>query len=219
MDAMTYDRNEISRNALAQAAAAEGKRIRTIAESFDAQRSWHLVQIAPSHFTKAQHHLSAAGYKIYAPQVREFIVPRTNQLSLAQRKQRHLFKREKLSPLFGSYRFIRFDSAIDPWHDLFKLMGVHGIAVEGNVPVPIADAKIELIKAREINGAIPGSTSVKSLIFSVGDSAKVNEGAFVGFEGTIERVDESGRIRILLELFAGLVPVDLTADQIDKVTV
>lgn len=219
MDAMTYDRNEVSRNALAQAAEAEGKRIRSIAESFDAQRSWHVVQIAPSHFTKAAFHLNSAGYKIYAPLIREFILPRSNQLALGQRKHRHLFKREKLSPLFGSYRFVRFDAKTDPWHDLFKLMGVHGIQVEGNVPVAIPDAKIERIQSQEINGAIPGSTPVKALIFSVGDIAKVNEGAFMGFEGKIERMDESGRIRLMLELFAGLVPVDLTADQVDKVTV
>lgn len=217
MDAMVYDRSEISRNALAQAAAAEGKRIRRLEEAHEALRQWHLVQIAPSHFTKAHHHLDQAGYKIYAPQIRDFVVPKTNQLSLAQRKQRHLFKRERLSPLFGSYRFVRFAHQ-DPWHDLFKLMGVHGIAVANNVPVPMPDSFIENIRSREINGAIPGDTKVKALIFSVGDTGKINEGAFAGLEGTIERVDESGRIRLLLELFAGLVPVDLTADQIDKVT-
>lgn len=217
MLAMTQDYSRIKEDALAQAAAAEGKRIRKLEDAHDAARRWHLVQIAPSHFTKASLHLDAAGYKIYAPQIRDFVIPRSNQLTLAQRKQRHMFKRERLTPLFGSYRFVRFSDA-DPWHDLFKLMGVHGIAVEGNVPVPIPDHKIELIRAREVNGAVPGSTPVRALIFSVGDTAKVNEGAFQGIEGTIERVDESGRIRLLLELFAGLVPVDLTADQIDKVT-
>lgn len=218
MLAMTQDYHRIKEDALAQAAAAEGKRIRTLAESFDAQRSWHLVQIAPSHFTKAQQHLTIAGYKIYAPQIRDFVIPRSNQLTLAQRKQRHMFKRERLTPLFGSYRFVRFDAAVDPWHDLFKLMGVHGIAVSNNVPVAMPDAFIDGIKAKEINGAIPGDTKVRALIFSVGDTAKINEGAFMGFEGTIERVDESGRIRLLLDLFAGVVPVDLTADQVDKVS-
>ncbi len=42
----------VTYRALAQAALAEDKRIRTIAESSDAQRSWHVVQIAQSHFTK-----------------------------------------------------------------------------------------------------------------------------------------------------------------------
>jgi len=218
MDAMTYDRTEISRNALAQAAAAEGKRLRRLDEALDAERKWHLVQISQQHFTKASFFLKDAGYTMYAPQCREFVVPKSSELSLGKRKQRHLFKREKLSPCFGSYRFVRFDGAHDPWHDLFKLIGVHGIGLANGVPVPLPDQLIERIKSREVDGAIPGSTPVRALLFSVGDTAKVNEGAFIGFEGKIERVDEAGRIRLLLELFAGLVPVDLTADQIDKVT-
>lgn len=217
MDAMTYDRNEISRNALAQAAAAEGKRLRKIDENLDSSRQWHLVQIAQMHFTKASFHLDAAGYRIYAPQIRDFIIPRSNQLPLGQRKHRHLFKREKLSPLFGGYRFVRFNASLDPWHDLFKLFGVHGIPVADNVPVPMPDVFIESLKSKEINGAIPGSTPVKALIFSVGDKARINEGAFIGMEGTVNRIDESGRIRLLLELFAGIAPVDLTADQVDRI--
>jgi transcription antitermination factor NusG len=217
MDAMTYDRSEISRNALAQAALAEGKRLRRLDDELDAERRWHLVQISQQHFTKASFFLKDAGYTIYAPQSRDFVIPKSNELSLGQRRQRHLFKREKLSPYFGSYRFVRF-AAGDPWHDLFKILGVHGLGVANGVPVPMPDALIERLKAKEINGAIPGSTPVRALIFSVGDTAKVNEGAFIGFEGKIERMDENGRIRLLLELFAGLVPVDLTADQVDKVT-
>ncbi len=216
MLAMTDDRNEIKQTALAQAAAAENKRLRKLDDAIDETRRWHLVQIAPLHFNKASFHLKAAGYKIYAPLIRDFVAPRSNQLPLGQRKHRHMFKRERLSPLFGGYRFVRFGVG-DPWHDLFKLFGVHGIPVANNVPVPMPDSFIESIKAREINGAIPGSTPVKALIFSVGDQAKINEGPFVGFEGTIERVDESGRIRLLLEMFAGLTSVDLTADQVDKV--
>src|SRR3954462_13079098 len=108
MDAMTYDRTEISRNALAQAAAAEGKRLRRLDDELDAQRRWHLVQISQQHFTKASFFLLDAGYTIYAPQVRDFVVPKSSELSLGQRRQRHLFKREKLSPYFGSYRFVRY---------------------------------------------------------------------------------------------------------------
>src|SRR6185369_14023753 len=98
MDVMTYDRNEIIRNALAQAAAAEGKRLRRLDEALDANRKWHLVQISQQHFTKASFFLGDAGYTIYAPMVREFVIPKSSSLSLGQRRQRHLFKRERLSP-------------------------------------------------------------------------------------------------------------------------
>lgn len=223
MTTMTMDRKNPSTplaardNALSKAAENEARALRRLNEAAEAQRSWHLVQIAQPSLTLASEQLKWAGYSFYAPQMREMTLPKTSSLSLAQRKHRHLFGKEKLSPFFGAYRFVRFDSTLDPWHDLFKLVGVHGIGVADNLPVPMPDEFIAGLRAKEINGAIPGSTPVKALGFRVGDTAKVNIGPFVGFEGTVERVNESGRVRILLDIFTRQTPIDLTADELDRV--
>lgn len=212
----TFDRNEIVTNALAHAAAAEAKALRKLNDTEDATRHWHLVQIGQQTFRLASEQLEWAGYRLYAPMLREMVKPKSSELPLGQRKNRHMFAREKLSPYFGSYRFVRFDAACDPWHDLFKLVGIHGIGCAGAVPVVMPDLLIERLKAREQNGAIPADTPVKALFYKLGDSVKINNGPFIGFTGTVERIDESGRIRLLLELFAGLAPVDLSADDVDK---
>ncbi len=217
MLAMTDDRNEIKRNALEQAAAAEGKALRRLRDMADAERRWHLVQINQQSFRLASEQLEWAGYKLYAPALREMLVPAARKLSLAQRKNRHLFGREKLSPYFGSYRFVRFNVEQDPWHDLFKLIGVHGIGCKGNMPVAMPDALIDMLKSKEQNGAIPADTPVKALFYKVGEIVKVNTGPFVGFTGKIERMDELGRIRLLLDLFAQVTPADLTADDVCKI--
>lgn len=206
-------------NALAHAAANEAKALRRIHAIRDATRRWHLVQIHVPSFKLASEQLEWAGYELYAPQIRDIVLPKTSTLSIAQRRNRHLFGKERLTPFFGSYRFVRFDATRDPWHDLFKVVGVHGIGVKNNLPVPMPNEFIASLKAQEINGAIPGSTPVKAFAFKIGDKGKVNAGPFAGFEGTVERVDESGRIRLLLELFAGLAPVDVSADEVDKVSV
>lgn len=217
MLAATFDRT-ISDNALAHAAANEAKAIRRLQDLRDANRRWHLVQINQPSFALAKDQLKWAGYELHAPMLREVILPPARKLSLAQRKNRHLFGRHKLSPYFGAYRFVRFDAKLDPWHDLFKLIGVHGIGCAGNIPVAMPDALIARLKAKEQNGAIPADMPVKALFYKVGEEVKVNNGPFVGFTGKIERVDESGRIRLLLQLFAALTPADLTADDIDKVS-
>jgi transcription antitermination factor NusG len=216
MDAMTYDRSEISRNALAQAAAAEGKRLRRIDDALDASRRWHLVTIPQPSFTLAKQQLEDKGYTLYAPLVRDMVMPKTRSLSLANRKNRKLFAKERLSPFFGSYRFVRFDMHNDPWHDIFKLVGVYGIACVNDMPVAMPNTLIQSLKDKEINGAIPGSTPVKALDFSIGDGARINTGPFIGLEGTVSKVDERGRIELLLELFAGVSRVDLSADEVDK---
>ena len=217
LDMVNHNDSDIGRQALAKLADIEARKLRRVYEDAEAKRAWHLVQIAQPQFARASSHLIDAGYTLYAPMERDFVVPRSNTLPLGLRKNRHLLKREKLTPYFGSYRFIRFDAAVDPWHDLFKLAGVHGIGVANGMPVPLPDALIERLRAEEVNGAIPASVSVKALIFSIGDTARVKDGPFSGFTGKVERIDESGRIRLLLELFAGLTPVDMTADEVDKV--
>lgn len=209
---------KVVKNALARAAADEAKALRKLEEIGDKHRRWHLVQIGQASFKLARDQLDWAGYKLYAPMIREMIMPKSRQLPLGQRRNRHLFATEKLSPYFGSYRFVRFNADTDPWHDLFKLIGVHGIGVAPNrLPVPMPDALINELKAKEQNGAIPAETRVKSLYWKAGDKARVNNGAFSGFTGKVNRVDEAGRIRLLLDLFARVVPVDLTADDVDKV--
>lgn len=206
-------------NALAVAAAHQAKALRRIQQIRDAARRWHLVQINATSFKLASDQLEWAGYDLYAPQIRDIVLPKTSTLSLAQRKNRHLFGKERLSPFFGSYRFVRFDAARDPYHDLFKLTGIHGIGVKNNLPVPMPDAFIASLKAQEVNGAIPGSTPVKAFAFNIGEIVRVNTGPLVGFDGTVERIDESGRIRLLLEMFAGLTPVDVSAEEVDKVPI
>jgi transcription antitermination factor NusG len=208
---------EVVENALARAASNEAKALRKLQEHKDATRSWHLVQINQQSFKLAEQQLKWAGYGLYAPQVREMVKPKSRELSLGQRANRHLIARERLSPYFGSYRFVRFHAAADPWHDLFKLVGVHGIGCKGNMPVPMPDALIDELKADEQNGAIPADVPVMALYYKVGDAARVNEGPFMGFTGKVDRVDERGRITLLLNLFSALTPTDFMADDIQKV--
>lgn len=208
---------KVVKNALARAAADEAKALRKLEEIGDRHRRWHLVQIGHVSFNFAKDQLDWAGYKLYAPMIREMALPKSNQLALGQRRNRHLFARERLSPYFGSYRFVRFNAEGDPWHDLFKLVGVHGIGCAGNIPVAMPDALIDELKTKERNGAIPADIKVKALDWKPGDKARVNSGPFSGFTGKVKRIDEAGRIRLLLDLFARVVPVDLTADDVDKV--
>ena len=46
--------------------------------------------------------------------------------------------------------------------------------------------------------------------------AKFKDGPFKGLTGPIERLDERGRIRLLLALFGGDTPIELTTADIEK---
>ncbi len=212
------DRDKISQDALASMAAQDEQRRREQLAQVHARRSWHLVQISSRHAPLAIDHLKSRGLEVYRPLLRSMEIPPAKELSRSQRKNRHLFAREKLVPIFGVYHFVRFDPEHDPWQKMFELVGVFGIAVHNNKPRPLPNALIDGLRAKEIGGAIPDDTRIADLpVFELGELVRVVNGPFRGFNGTIGSLDEAGRISVLLSLFGRATPVGLTIDDVEKI--
>jgi len=207
------DKQAVARTALVAAAEEDERHHAQQRAENDALRSWHLVQISAKQSTLAKHHLERSGYGFYYPQLRTLFVPPARKLSRAQRKMRHLMVREKIEPFFPGYSFVRFDVQRDPWHDIFKLVGVYGIACEQNMPRVMSDEFISQLKNREVNGAIPGETPVEEIFLRVGDEARFHSGPLSGFTGRVDHIDSNGRIRLLLPLFGS---VETFLDEVDK---
>jgi transcription antitermination factor NusG len=210
-------------NALDLAARTDQRRIAPSVSGDGSMRRWHVVRVAAKFERQAADETSfvakqiaQAGFEVYSVKLRRMIVPRANQLSREQRKARHLLTKEKIEAMFPGYEFVRFDTAADPWHDIFRIIGVYGLVCENNLPAPIADDFIAKLRAAEINGAIPAALPATEL-FAAGTIVRITKaGAFKGLTGPIERLDAVGRIRLLLDLFGGSVPVEMTIDDIEK---
>ena len=118
--------------------------------------------------------------------------------------------------MFPGCEFVRFDPRDGAWHDIFRLVGVYGMLCANNLPVPMPDAFIAGLRACEVNGAIPAAMSVDE-VFTLGETVRITkDGPFKGLTGPIERLDERGRIRLLLALFGGDTPIELTTADIEK---
>ncbi|HEY4775613.1 MAG TPA: transcription termination/antitermination protein NusG [Xanthobacteraceae bacterium] len=184
---------------------------------------WHIVHVAAKFergiadadsFVARQ--IKAAGFEVYSARMRKMVTPRSNSLSRAQRATRHAFAREKIEPLFPGYEFVRFDQQASNWHEIFRLVGVYGMLCEHNLPVPVPDRFIAGLRKREINGAIPAETPASEL-FALGETVRiVKDGLFKLLTGQVGRFDDAGRIRLLLDMFGGQVPVDLTFADVEK---
>lgn len=209
--------------ALTQAKAIDARRVVPAASTAPAARRWHVVHVAAkferqaadeSSFVAKQ--IAEAGFEVYSAKLRRLIKPRSNQLPPSQRKNRHLMVREKIEPLFPGYEFVRFDPLRDPWHDIFKIVGIYGMLCENNLPVPMPDAFIAGLKGSEVNGAIPAARPAAE-VFTLGETVRVKlDGPLQGLTGPLERFDEAGRIRVLLGFFGGAVPTDMTVADIEK---
>lgn len=155
--------------------------------------------------------------EVYYPKLRIMVTPPRDRLSKLQRKNAHMFARPVEKPVFPGYPFARFDWSKDGWREIFRHAGIQGIAWHEGKPCPVLDSYIAKFKSLEVKGAIPGDVDVQTLFgFQVGEEVRVMTGPFAGWNGTIERLDESERVRLLLAVFGRSTPTDLTVDDIEK---
>lgn len=203
--------------------ATEGKNPRWHVVHSAAESDKHVLDwLGPEHF----------GYDLYYPRVRELRPkPRRGQ-SQKERRSRFQVMREVLVPFFPKYFFVRFDPSGGMWREHFEFAGVGGLLCHGGHPAPLEGEIIELIRSREVKGAIPGILPIQHLFrYQVGDKVRINDGPFDGFDGTIDkfmnttvdgttgnpigRLDAMARIVVLSSLFGRRTPVELEIGQVE----
>ena len=101
------------------------------------------------------------------------------------------------------------------WHlvkDTDKITGFVG--GDKSKPVPITDEEANFM----IGQAQDGFKKPRSAMsFSAGDSVKVIEGPFASFVGTVEAVNEKGKLKVNVSIFGRPTPVELDDTQVEKV--
>ena len=84
----------------------------------------------------------------------------------------------------------------------------------GKEPIPLAKKEIERIIS-QIKGEIVVSS--KKSDFIVGSEVEIKDGAFAGFVGMIDKIDEdSEKLTVMVSIFGRMTPVELGFDQINR---
>jgi len=144
---------------------------------------WYVVHTHPKQEDRTNTNLRAWGIETFNPTLK------VNKYNEFTGKVTHLIK-----PLFPSYIFSRFNYN-DSYHRVRYTRGVHSLVSFSNVPVPVDDEIVELVKSQ-----IGGDGFVKTFDdFKAGDEVVINHGRFQNFCGVFEReIPDSDRVRILL---------------------
>ena len=153
---------------------------------------WFLAHTLAKCEWKAELHLGAQGFRSYLPQIRKTI-----------RHARQLKTVE--APLFARYLFIILNLDRDRWLSVGSTVGVSRLlTTRDGRPIPVPAGIVEsLIERSETNLTRLDAGLVK------GQQVRILSGPFADFVGTLERLDEAGRVKVLLEMMGTAVPVTL----------
>ena len=103
------------------------------------------------------------------------------------------------------------------WQFLRETPGVIGF-VGGDRPQPLKQSEVDAILLDKPSGA--SMTERPKVDFSVDETVKITEGAFMGLTGQISMVDpDKGKLKVEVQVFGRKVPVDAEYWQVEKVSV
>jgi transcription elongation factor/antiterminator RfaH len=153
---------------------------------------WFLAHTLPKSEWKAELHLGAQGFRSFQPQIRKTI--------------RHARQLKTIrAPLFPRYLFVILDLERDRWLSVRSTVGVSSLfSSRDGRPVPVPIGIVESLIARSEDSL----TRLDSDLVK-GQQVRILTGPFVDFVGTLDRLNEAGRVRVLLAMMGTVVPLTL----------
>lgn len=165
--------------------------------------SWYAVQTKPRREDQVLAWLSQrASVPVFLPKLE----------SLRRRRGR---KVRLIEPLFPSYLFVRISLEAEDWYKVKWTPGVRRIVGTGEVPVPVPDQAIDILKARcQHDDVIAWEPTL-----SPGMAVRIREGPFSGLVGVLERpASRAQRVRVLLNLLRTVASVEVDIVDLEEVS-
>jgi len=180
----------------------------------DTVMKWYVVRAIGGQENKVQAYIeteiSRLGLSDYVNQV---LVPKEKVIQIRNGK-----KVNKERVYFPGYIMVEANLAGEVPHVIKSVTGVIGFLGEtkGGEPVPLRKSevnrmlgKVDELSIQDENIAIP---------FNIGETVKVIDGPFNGFDGVVEKINEEKRkLEVMVKIFGRKTPLELSYMQVDKV--
>ena len=177
-------------------------------------KKWYVVRAVSGQENKVKNYIeteiSRLGMADYISQV---LVPTEKVVQVRDGK-----KISKDRVYFPGYVMIEANLTGEIPHIIKSITGVIGFLGEtkGGDAVPLRQAevnrmlgKVDELSVKVDHGAIP---------YTVGETVKVIDGPFNGFNGTVEKVNEEKRkLEVMVKIFGRKTPLELSFMQVEKV--
>jgi len=179
------------------------------------EKKWYVVRAVSGQENKIkvyiENEIARLGLQDFVDQV---LVPTEKVIQIRKGKK---ISKEKV--YFPGYIMIQANLSGEIPHIIKSVTNVIGFLGEtkGGDPVPLRQSEVnrmlgkvdELAVDTDVNVAIP---------FNVGETVKVIDGPFNGFDGTVEKINEEKRkLEVMVKIFGRKTPLELSYMQVEKV--
>jgi transcription antitermination factor NusG len=153
---------------------------------------WFLACTLPRCEATAEIHLGRQGFRSFLPRYLKTV--------------RHARKyRTFPAPLFPRYLFVVLNLERDRWRSVNGTWGVASLFMAHDRPVPAPEGIVEtLIQAADPSGKLQFADAL-----APGQKIRLVAGPFAQAVGYLDRLDDAGRVEVLLEIMGGGIRVKL----------
>ena len=179
------------------------------------EKKWYVVRAVSGQENKIktyiENEIARLGLQDYVEQV---LVPTEKVIQIRKGKK---ISKEKV--YFPGYIMIQANLSGEIPHIIKSVTNVIGFLGEtkGGDPVPLRQSEVNRMLGKVDELAVDADVNV-AIPFTVGETVKVIDGPFNGFDGTVEKINEEKRkLEVMVKIFGRKTPLELSYMQVDKV--
>jgi len=177
-------------------------------------KKWYVVRAVSGQENKVKTYIeseiSRLGLQDY---VEEVLVPTEKVIQIRNGK-----KINKERVYFPGYIMVKANLAGEVTHVIKSVTNVIGFLgeVKGGDPVPLRQSEVNRMLGKVDELAV--KTDNVAIPFTLGETVKVIDGPFNGFNGSVEKINEEKRkLEVMVKIFGRKTPLELSYMQVEKI--
>jgi transcriptional antiterminator NusG len=178
-------------------------------QTYGSERQWYAVHTYSGYEDAVARNLKqrvdsfGMGDKIF-----DVVVPTEKKIKIKNGR-----KTESKEKIFPGYVLVDMIATDEAWSVVRNTPQVTGFVGTANQAVPLAPEEVEKILKRST-----GDTVRHAIDLAAGDAVIIIDGPFKDLEGKVGEIDEErGKVKVLVPMFGRETPVELEADQVQRV--
>lgn len=177
----------------------------------EAEKRWYVIHAHSGHENKVKQSLESRVKQEHLEElVIQVIVP-TEEVAEVKGGKKRITSRK----IFPGYVLVEMKLTHKTWYLIRTTAGVTGFIGSGKWPTPLEAEEVESI-FEQMRGE--QKKPKPKMIFEKDEKVKIIEGPFTNFMGYVDEVNpERGKLKVMVEIFERLTPVELEFWQVEKV--